>query len=337
MEKPLISSPSFNELFENGKAADCDHDQDSRGNNDGNEEESLLPQNTNVDLEQHVTLTGLVSGELTNEAARCAPQSLCCGEPIPKRPSSSYSKTRSGYDADSTTPQLNLTPGADIQTDLESLDYNEPFPVGFDSRSTDIMSTNDGSAAKSTRTTKPTQTSSLRTPLEATENLSPAVDHSSFFLPETPPAPQARHDVLEDKGHISQLSLQPHIEDSGSPITPPLSFMPTLRSPTLTSKRKSPLLFSSVPLDALHSIAGYLTVAEWRNLSLVSREAHLVCREIFKKMKMHGFKCAVEVISAWVCFYKNISCTVLILCSFHCWNYPDYLAHVCVFVLFFLS
>ena len=156
---------------------------------------------------------------------------------------------------------------------------------------------------------------------EAHRSLSPpppAAGHSSFFLQEAPPAPQAtKYDVIEEHQPISQSSLQPHIEnraiatptkyDNKNCLTapPPLYHISSLLKPPETNfiPEKSPLLFSSVPLDALHSIAGFLTAEEWCNVGLVNKEALVACREVFKKVKMHSFKCAVEIMSAWVSFH----------------------------------
>jgi len=56
----------------------------------------------------------------------------------------------------------------------------------------------------------------------------------------------------------------------------------------------------SLPLDALHSIATFTTVDEWRSFGITNREASLACREVFRKVKMHSFNCAIEVVTTWV-------------------------------------
>ena len=70
-------------------------------------------------------------------------------------------------------------------------------------------------------------------------------------------------------------------------------------SSSSSSSSKPPRL-QSLPLDSLHCIASFLTPSEWcNNLGLVNKAANAQCREIVRRVRMHGFKCATEVISAW--------------------------------------
>mmetsp|Transcript_477 Transcript_477/g.805 ORF Transcript_477/g.805 Transcript_477/m.805 type:complete len:1104 (-) Transcript_477:54-3365(-) len=55
----------------------------------------------------------------------------------------------------------------------------------------------------------------------------------------------------------------------------------------------------SLPLDSLHMIASFLEVKEWKTFGVASRDASLACRDVFRKVKMHAFYCAVEVVTAW--------------------------------------
>jgi hypothetical protein len=56
----------------------------------------------------------------------------------------------------------------------------------------------------------------------------------------------------------------------------------------------------SLPIDSLHCIASFLTPLEWAQYGQTCTAASKICREIFRRVRMHGFKCATEVISAWV-------------------------------------
>lgn len=56
----------------------------------------------------------------------------------------------------------------------------------------------------------------------------------------------------------------------------------------------------SLPIDSLHCIASFLTPLEWANYGQTCGSASKVCREIFRRVRMHGFRCATEVITAWV-------------------------------------
>eukprot|EP00536_Pseudo-nitzschia_multiseries_P001149 jgi/Psemu1/63015/estExt_Genemark1.C_140085 len=58
---------------------------------------------------------------------------------------------------------------------------------------------------------------------------------------------------------------------------------------------------SSLPSDSLHSIASFLKPIEWRNFGQCSKGSNKICREIFRRVRMHGFRCATEVVTAWKC------------------------------------
>lgn len=100
------------------------------------------------------------------------------------------------------------------------------------------------------------------------------------------------------------ISLSPdmdaslHSSSSSSCNEIPCLLIPTYEKPLL--EIKSNLHMFELPLDALHAIASFLTLEEWRNFGLINRDASLACREILQKVKMHSFLCAVEVVTTWV-------------------------------------
>ena len=55
----------------------------------------------------------------------------------------------------------------------------------------------------------------------------------------------------------------------------------------------------SLPQDALHAIASFLTPTEWCEFGLMNQASLSVCREIVRRVRMHGFKCATEIATAW--------------------------------------
>ncbi len=252
-----------------------------------------------------------------------------------ERPHSSYCKTRSALNSFSDTPslQLNISPGS-VPYDSDAhhlhsllLQHNTATPITppptFHLQQNSHNPTSDTSASNNMNGL------SLNSP--SSDAFSPPItQQSSLFLtdgPPPPPAPQASNhqDVLNDdhglddpESFLSSLSLL-HYNPYPSPqlsstknvpknkhgnfhhrshSTPP----PRLLSSFSSKKKnqKSTSLFSSVPLDALHCIGRFLTVEEWLTLSLINSEALGVCREVMNKVRMHGFKCAVEVVSAWV-------------------------------------
>jgi hypothetical protein len=73
------------------------------------------------------------------------------------------------------------------------------------------------------------------------------------------------------------------------------------RCVTTEQEDKNPLSLVSLPIDALHNIAGFLTSFDWANFGLSDKRTNQVCRNVFCRVRMHGFRCATEVITAWVC------------------------------------
>ena len=62
------------------------------------------------------------------------------------------------------------------------------------------------------------------------------------------------------------------------------------------------MALSSLPIDSLHSIASFLKPLEWRNFGQCNKAANKICREIFRRVRIHGFRCATEVVTAWVSY-----------------------------------
>ena len=56
----------------------------------------------------------------------------------------------------------------------------------------------------------------------------------------------------------------------------------------------------SLPIDSLHCVASFLTPLEWAQYGQTCNAASKICREIYRRVRMHGFRCATEVVSAWV-------------------------------------
>jgi hypothetical protein len=59
----------------------------------------------------------------------------------------------------------------------------------------------------------------------------------------------------------------------------------------------------SLPVDSLHFIASFLTAKEWAEFGLTHSLAASICRDVFFRIRMHGFRCATEVVTAWVCIF----------------------------------
>ena len=97
------------------------------------------------------------------------------------------------------------------------------------------------------------------------------------------------------------------------------------------------LLLNNLPIDSLHGIAGFLTCSEWSKFGQTCHTSNRTCREVFKRMKLHGFRCAMEVISALVRTYYHYCCCYvgihLFLMPF-CWLLLT--SHVCMDMQFYI-
>lgn len=75
-----------------------------------------------------------------------------------------------------------------------------------------------------------------------------------------------------------------------------------LKSKKSVRQPSSSMALSSLPIDSLHSIASFLKPLEWRNFGQCNKATNKICREIFRRVRMHGFRCATEVVTAWVSY-----------------------------------
>jgi hypothetical protein len=71
------------------------------------------------------------------------------------------------------------------------------------------------------------------------------------------------------------------------------------------SDRSSHPFILTLPIDSLHCIASFLYPKEWTAFGQCGKGTGRLCREIFRRVRMHGFRCATEVVTAWVsCFLR---------------------------------
>jgi hypothetical protein len=67
----------------------------------------------------------------------------------------------------------------------------------------------------------------------------------------------------------------------------------------------SEYLLLGLPTDALHAVTSFLSLEDCCNFGLCSSGAARVFREVLRKVRMHGFRCATEVVTAWV---RTVAC-----------------------------
>ena len=77
-----------------------------------------------------------------------------------------------------------------------------------------------------------------------------------------------------------------------------------LMSDTITTRPwkldSVPLILLAMPIDSLHCISSFVSTLDWATFSQASLGANRLGREVFRRVRMHGFRCATEVVTAWV-------------------------------------
>lgn len=94
-----------------------------------------------------------------------------------------------------------------------------------------------------------------------------------------------------------------------------------LRSKRTDHQRTASMVLTSLPIDSLHSIASFLTPMEWKSFGQCNKATNKVGREIFRRVRMHGFRCATEVVIAWVSYHVVVGYHELVVQAFkknHC-------------------
>lgn len=105
-------------------------------------------------------------------------------------------------------------------------------------------------------------------------------------------------------------------DDSPAVVTPPA---PAVVTPPKSRGMKYIQVYTdysanqlmSLPIDSLHCVASFLTPLEWAQYGQTCSAASKISREIFRRVRMHGFRCATEVVSAWVSI-KRSGCFVVV-------------------------
>ena len=137
-------------------------------------------------------------------------------------------------------------------------------------------------------------------PVNATLIPSPAIIDSDkdFFLTKKVCAPRLS---VERKG---LNSISTNVKVSAKISDTNLLFRNQQRNSDSTSsgiqQLNASLTISSLPIDFLHNIASFLIPIEWTSFGKCSKATNKICKEIFRRVRMHGFRCATEVITSWV-------------------------------------
>ena len=131
-------------------------------------------------------------------------------------------------------------------------------------------------------------------------------DENDVSDQEDPPSALAVHPVNIGDGYAPE-------ETGECPATLPSQAKCTMALGASTDSSRAwrleivPLILLSLPIDALHCIASFVTTGDWASFGQTSLGANRVCREVFRRVRMHGFRCATEVVTAWVSWFHWIS------------------------------
>lgn len=167
--------------------------------------------------------------------------------------------------------------------------------------------------------TKTTSVEDIREAIEATsliisENMTGTVEvavdaaaDEGIHQKEEETIRQKEEETMQPK---TLFEVSPAPSPSGGVIMSPSMNEETIRERTMAYEASaSPEAASqllSLPIDSLHCIASFLAPEEWANYGQTCQSANKVCREIFRRVRMHGFRCATEVITAWVSTHFNL-------------------------------
>jgi len=75
----------------------------------------------------------------------------------------------------------------------------------------------------------------------------------------------------------------------------------------IKSSDLSEIILLGLPSDALHAITSFLSPEDCCHFAVCSSGASKVLREVLRKVRMHGFRCATEVVTAWVSAFDHHS------------------------------
>lgn len=104
-----------------------------------------------------------------------------------------------------------------------------------------------------------------------------------------------------DCAPVSQEPMEEIADEEASKPSATVAQKETETKPTVVRASDfSSLMILSIPNDSLHCVASFLSPTDWANFGQSSKAAHGVCGDVFRRVKMHGFRCATEVVTAWV-------------------------------------
>jgi hypothetical protein len=112
-------------------------------------------------------------------------------------------------------------------------------------------------------------------------------------------------------------------KSNGSPLkipfrTPKFGEQKQKKQHPSPSQPTTSLVFA-LPVDSLHGIASFLSPVEWTYFGQCSKGTNKIINEIFRRVRMHGFRCATEVVTAWVSAERHEKAPRLVTCS---WVWP---------------
>ncbi|GKY91197.1 hypothetical protein MPSEU_000092400 [Mayamaea pseudoterrestris] len=94
---------------------------------------------------------------------------------------------------------------------------------------------------------------------------------------------------------IMTLEISQDVISSPAAITPPSSASEAAKS---SAPSPRPYILSMTQ-DSLHSIASFLTPLDWCRFGQTNKAALKLCNETTRSVRLHGFRCAQEIVASW--------------------------------------
>mmetsp|Transcript_19062 Transcript_19062/g.28370 ORF Transcript_19062/g.28370 Transcript_19062/m.28370 type:complete len:908 (-) Transcript_19062:181-2904(-) len=103
--------------------------------------------------------------------------------------------------------------------------------------------------------------------------------------------------IIDQNNNSIEKSNEASAAEDG--VSPMVGLDTSLSAPVPVARVLGKALLT-LPNDALHGVASFLPPEDWKALSQSSKQANKACKSVWKRVRMHGFKCATNIATAWV-------------------------------------
>jgi Tub family len=130
-------------------------------------------------------------------------------------------------------------------------------------------------------------------------------------IPHTPPASDEAE--RSNKGDLGEGARDNTPSDDATAKASSISHWINPPSATKNPAESAAPKLLSLPVDSLHNVASFLTPNDWfLNFGSTSKASLRVVREIGRRVQIHAFRCATEVVTAWKCVGEHADARALV-------------------------